>query len=502
MRVKLYECWTNDLKSKSVAQAFPFDNSYARLPEHFFARLNPKPVKIPKLIRFNESLAKQLGLDVKQLKADDSSQVFSGNQILEGAEPLAMAYAGHQFGGWSQQLGDGRALLLGEVIDEAGTRFDIQLKGSGPTPFSRRGDGRATLGPVLREYIMSESMHALGVPTTRALAAVTTGEDVYREQTMPGAIFTRVAKSHVRVGTFQYFAARQDQDALKTLADYVIDRLHPEAQDAPNPYLGLLQAVIEAQVSLVAKWMNLGFIHGVMNTDNVTISGETIDYGPCAFMDEFHPNRVFSSIDEQGRYSYSNQPRITHWNLVQFAQTLLPLIAQTEEAAAPAAQKAVNDIPTQYTRKYQTGLNAKLGLGEIREGDANLAAGLFAIMAQQNADYTLTFRGLAEDEEVFRKQFDEPDSIDDWLLKWKHRSKQEPDSMTQRTTRMMSVNPAFIPRNHRVDQAIVAALEGDYSPFDRLLKAMGPPYKNQPDKQDLMAPPMADEVVPYTYCGT
>ncbi|MEE9313615.1 MAG: YdiU family protein [Rhizobiaceae bacterium] len=485
-----------------MATAFNFDNSYARLPERFYARLNPKPVEDPRLIRLNEKLAKDLGLDLEELKGEKGLQFFSGNKVSKEADPIAMAYAGMQFGGWSPQLGDGRALLLGEIVDAKGQRFDVQLKGSGPTPFSRRGDGRAWIGPVLREYIVSEAMHALGVPTTRALAAVSTGEDVRREQTVPGAILTRVALSHVRVGTFQYFAARNDDDALKLLADYVIERLHPEVKNLSNPYIGLLEAVIEKQVALTAKWMNLGFIHGVMNTDNVTISGETIDYGPCAFMDEFHPDRVFSSIDEQGRYSYSNQPRITHWNMVQFAQSLLPLLGETEEQAVAAAQAAVNEIPTKYMLHYQTGLNAKLGLGEIKDGDTDLGKELLGIMAEQKADFTLAFRYLAEAGGDFLQQFDDPSAMDKWLDKWRARCSLDKLSDEKRAQQMLAVNPAFIPRNHSVEHAIVAALEGDIAPFEQLVETLENPFIDQPDNKDLMASPMPNEIVHFTFCGT
>ncbi len=485
-----------------MASAFSFDNSYAGLPERFFAMLDPTPVVKPKLIKLNEQLATKLGLNLTELKSSEGLEYFSGNKIPDGSQPLAMVYAGLQFGGWSPQLGDGRALLLGEVLDHDGTRFDIQLKGSGPTPFSRRGDGRAWLGPVLREYIVSEAMHALGVPTTRALAAVSTGETVIREQEVPGAILTRAAKSHVRVGTFQYFAARNDLDGLKTLADYVIDRLHPAVKEMENPYQGLLEAVIDVQTSLVAKWMNLGFIHGVMNTDNVTISGETIDYGPCAFMDHYHPDRVFSSIDEQGRYAFSNQPKITHWNLIQFAQAILPLLAKEEEQAVQIAQQAANEIPTKYMLRYQTAMNKKLGLSTLRDGDTDLTNSLLKIMAEQKADFTLSFRYLSNNEKLFTQQFEEASAISMWLKTWHVRCELEKTTSKQRQATMLTANPAFIPRNHNIEEAIGAALKGDFSPFELLLTVLNKPYQEQQKHSNLMQPPEPGEAVYYTYCGT
>ena len=367
-----------------------FDNSYSRLPERFYSRVRPKPVKAPQLIALNDDLAKSLGLDADDLRSTEGISALAGNGQFEGSDPIAMAYAGQQFGNWVPQLGDGRAVLLGEVVNPSGERFDIQLKGSGPTPYSRMGDGRAWLGPVLREYIVSEAMACLGVPTTRALAAVSTGDPVIREEILPGAILTRVARSHLRVGTFQYFAARRDDEGLERLADYAIDRLYPQHKDEALPYIGLLNSVIEAQARLVARWMNMGFIHGVMNTDNVSIAGETIDYGPCAFMDDFHPDRVFSSIDQTGRYAYSNQPRVAHWNLVQFAQSLLPLLSERigdEKEAVEQAQLAINAYPLHYEKAYQTGFNAKLGLGEPQEGDAELGNALLSLMAVEQGRF-------------------------------------------------------------------------------------------------------------------
>ena len=481
---------------------FPFDNTYSKLPERFFAKLNPTPVKSPSMIQLNEELAKILGADVEQLKSKDGVGTLSGNHVPVGAEPLAMAYAGQQFGNWVPQLGDGRALLLGEVVDAEGLRFDIQLKGSGPTPFSRGGDGRAWLGPIIREYVVSEAMAAMNIPSTRALAMCTTGEDIYRETVLPGAILTRVSRCLVRVGTFQYFAMKQDIDAAKVLADYTITRLYPEIEDAENPYLELLKKVVLAQTSLVAKWMNVGFIHGVMNTDNVSIAGETVDYGPCAFMDDYHPNRVFSSIDEQGRYAFSNQPRIAHWNMVQFAQTLLPLLGETTEKAVENAQETVNSIPDNYMHAYQSGMNQKLGLSKIREGDTDLGKELLEIMQQQKSDFTLTFRALAHGEDRLIEEFLEPSVIEPWIEKWKQRLAQEKSTKQKQTKQMLAVNPAFIPRNHRIQQAIDAALEDDIKPLEQLLKVLKTPFVENPKLAFLMESPEPEEVVPYTTCGT
>ena len=376
------------------ATVFHFDNSYAQLPERFYASLSPSPVPRPRLIRLNEELARHLGLDPGQLGNESGIEILAGNRVPDGATPLAMAYAGYQFGGWVPQLGDGRAILLGEVIDVDGVRRDIQLKGAGRTPFSRMGDGRAVLGPVLREYIVSEAMAALGIPTTRSLAAVFTGEEIMRETLLPGAVLTRIAGSHVRVGTFQYFSARRDVEALRLLADYVITRHYPELKGAVEPYLALLGAVIDRQASLVADWQLVGFIHGVMNTDNMSIAGETIDYGPCAFMDDFHPETVFSSIDHMGRYAYRNQPSIAHWNLAGFAQTLLPFVSDDQEDAVAKATKVVNTFPERFQAFYAPGLRRKIGLADIREGDDELAQSLLSSMADSRADFTLTFRGL------------------------------------------------------------------------------------------------------------
>ncbi len=484
----------------SAPQNIPFDNSYAALPERFYAKLSPSEVSQPKLIELNDALAEVIGLDAEWLRSEAGVAMLAGNLIPDGAEPLAMAYAGQQFGHWSPQLGDGRALLLGEVVGPDGLRRDIQLKGSGPTPFSRRGDGRSWLGPVLREYIVSEAMHALGVPTTRALAALETGDTVYRESELPGAIFTRVSRSHIRVGTFQYFAIREDIDALRKLADYAIDRLYPEAKEAENPALLLLESVIEAQAKLIAHWMSIGFIHGVMNTDNVSIAGETIDYGPCAFMDAYHPDKVFSSIDEMGRYAYSNQPRIAHWNLAQFALALLPLLGEKPEEQIAMAQKAIDAFPRIYENQSAKLMNAKLGLQTMEDEDSALVADLLAMMTEARADFTTTFRALGAPD--FRENFMDLAEVDAWLDRWRDRIGKEGGDTAAIRERIETANPAFIPRNHRIEEAIRAGLDGDYAPFHRLNAVLMRPYEDQPDYADLMAAPADSEVVRYTFCGT
>jgi len=494
----------------STNRPIPFDNSYARLPERFYARLPPTPVRAPKLIKVNAGLAAELGIDPAWLASPDGVATLAGNHIPEGAEPIATAYAGHQFGGFVPQLGDGRAILLGEVIGRDGIRRDIQLKGAGPTPFSRRGDGRAALGPVLREYIVSEAMAALGIPTTRALAAVTTGEPVVRDYVLPGAVLTRVAQSHIRVGTFQYFSARGDTDGLRALADHIIARHYPDAAAASKPYRALLDAVIAKQAALVASWMHVGFIHGVMNTDNCQIAGETIDYGPCAFMDEHHPGTVFSSIDHNGRYAYGNQPRLVQWNLGRLAEALLPLLAADESVATAEAQGAVDAFAARFDAAYWSGWGRKLGLIEVRETDKPLVLTLFGAMAEGHADFTLTFRRLAEaadggspGEAAFAALFNDPARILDWLPEWRERLTADGAAPVWRTTAMRAANPAFIPRNHRVEQAITAAVEhDDYDPFERLVAVLARPFEDQPEHADLMTPPQPHEIVKATFCGT
>jgi serine/tyrosine/threonine adenylyltransferase len=487
----------------------PFDNSFARLPERFYARQPPTPVAAPHLIRLNDALARELGLDPAFLSSPEGVAILAGNRVAQGAEPLAAAYAGHQFGHFVPQLGDGRAILLGEVVDRNGRRRDIQLKGSGPTPFSRRGDGRAALGPVLREYLISEAMAALGVPTTRALAAVTTGEEVFRETPLPGAVLTRVASSHIRVGTFQFFAARNDTDAIRTLADHVIERHYPEAAGAPSPYRALLEGVIARQASLAANWLGIGFIHGVMNTDNMSIAGETIDYGPCAFMDAYHPGTVFSSIDENGRYAYGNQPAIAQWNLARLAETLLPLLADDETAAIAEANAALGTFAPLFNAAYIAGFRRKLGLLEEKPDDLALIQDLLERMAANRADFTLTFRLLSDAavdpaaDMAVRAQFAEPGFFDEWAVRWRARLDAETSSSKARDATMRASNPAFIPRNHLVEDLIAAAVtRRDFAPFERMLTVLSTPYDDQPGAERYATPPKPEEVVLHTFCGT
>ncbi len=487
---------------------FPFDNSYARLPANFYARVEPTPVAEPWLIKLNRLLAEELGLDVESLERDGAA-IFSGNKVPAGAEPIAMAYAGHQFGTFVPQLGDGRAILLGEVIDRNGKRRDIQLKGSGQTPYSRRGDGRAALGPVLREYIVSEAMHALGIPTTRALAATVTGQPVYREEILPGAVFTRVAASHIRVGTFQFFAARGDMESVRTLADYVIDRHYPELKDDERPYLALFKAIAARQAGLIARWLHVGFIHGVMNTDNMTVSGETIDFGPCAFMDTYDPRKVFSSIDQFGRYAYANQPAIGQWNLARLAETLVTLF----DAAADTAVNLANEVLTEYGPIFQNhwldGMRRKIGLTTSEDGDLDLVQSLLTLMHKGNADFTLTFRRLADSAEDDRADtqlatlFEGSGALSPWLQDWRRRLEAETLTPGERAAAMRAVNPAFIPRNHRVEQAIEAATtDADFSLFEALLAVTAKPYEDQPQQAAYAEPPKPGEEVLQTFCGT
>ncbi|MBV1868162.1 MAG: YdiU family protein [Marinosulfonomonas sp.] len=464
----------------------PFDNTYGTLPERFFTRQPPAPVAQPSMISVNRDLASELGINADWLASDAGLSVLAGNSVPEGADPLAQVYAGHQFGGWSPQLGDGRAVLLGEVVDRAGQRRDIQLKGAGRTPYSRGGDGRAWLGPVLREYIVSEAMHALGIPTTRALAAVQTGEPVLRETSLPGAVLTRVAASHIRVGTFQYFAARQDAEALGLLYEHVVARHYPQAGSP----LELLDCVIAAQAELIARWMSVGFIHGVMNTDNMTISGETIDYGPCAFMDSYDPDMVFSSIDQFGRYAYSKQPEIAVWNLAQFASCLLPLMGESK-AAITQATAAVHRFPQIYQDARDAIFRRKIGLSNPRPGDEALVQRFLDGLTNSGADFTNAFRGLSVD--------NIPDGLEDWGKDWRTRRDLETDDPYKTMTR---TNPAFIPRNHRIEAAISSAVEGDLAPFYTLNSVLARPYQDQPNHDAFSASPTPGEVVKQTFCGT
>ena len=490
-------------------QFISFDNSYAQLPDKFYTRLAPTPVRAPKLIKLNRNLAERLGIDPDRLATPEGVEVLAGNQLPAGADPIAMAYAGHQFGTWVPQLGDGRAILLGEVADRNGTKYDIQLKGAGRTPYSRMGDGRAAVGPVLREYIVSEAMAALGVPTTRALAAVVTGEGVMRESVLPGAILARVAQSHIRVGTFQYFAARQDHEALGQLADHVIARHYPDLAAADQPYHALLDAVMDRQANLIAKWMQIGFIHGVMNTDNMSVSGETIDYGPCAFMDTYHPDTVFSSIDHMGRYSFNNQPRIARWNLARFAQCLLPIMGDDAEASLAHAQHLIDTFQERYQPVWLSGMRKKLGLTEEADDDLELVEGLLQLMADSRADFTLTFRALCDvsasddgSEEAFKLQCGQSEGTDTWLASWHRRLAAENSQDEPRRDGMRRVNPRYIPRNHLVEHAISAAMDDDFQPFEDLVAVLSSPFDDQPGKEDFASPPGPDQIVHQTFCGT
>ena len=484
----------------------PFDNSYAKLPSSFYAKLQPKPVASPSLIKVNHKLARSLGLDASFLESIDGIAVLAGNRVPEGAEPLAMAYAGHQFGNFVPQLGDGRANLLGEVLDNDGVRRDIQLKGAGPTPFSRMGDGRAALGPILREYIVSEAMAALGVPTTRALAAVTTGEPVVRENFQQGAILTRVASSHIRVGTFQYFFAREDVGSLEALLNHVINRHYPEAAFAERPALAVLDHVVDKQANLIAKWVSLGFIHGVMNTDNMSIAGETIDYGPCAFLDTYEPSKHFSAVDQNGRYAYQNQPAIGQWNLVRLAQCLLNLIDKDEDASLELAQTSIDAYGEKFDDAFMEEFSKKLGLIEPQDGDKELVKDLLKRMAENQVDFTLMFRRLGElltGGDGPASLFENPTALEEWEIVWRARlaTMNEPDDVI--AERMMKSNPAIIPRNHLVEEAIRAAEDNnDFSVFHDLVQAIETPFLDQPDGSKFTLPPEAQQIVHQTFCGT
>lgn len=480
-----------------------FDNSYARLPERFHAPTMPSQVPEPRLVRLNLALAAELGLDADWLASPEGVEVLAGNAVAEGSMPIATAYAGHQFGQFTPQLGDGRAILLGEVIDRSGTRRDIQLKGAGRTRFSRGGDGRAALGPVMREYIVSEAMAALGIPTTRSLAFVLTGGVVMREEALPGAVLARVAASHIRVGTFQFFAARQDVEALRLLADHVINRHYPKAARAANPCLALLEAVIAAQADLVVRWLLVGFIHGVMNTDNVSIAGETIDYGPCAFLDAYDPSTVFSSIDRGGRYAYDNQPSIALWNLTRLAETLLPLLAPDTDQAVAIAQNALGAFALRYQAAYDAGIARKLGLPGDSEADTILGAEFLGLLGTHLADFTLSFRHLSRlhaglaGEETLRAALGNDPALDGWLVRWRERSAGTPPGA------ILAVNPAYIPRNHRIEAAIEAAqAQDDFGPFETLIAVLAHPFEERAEFSRYEAPPETHERVIATFCGT
>jgi serine/tyrosine/threonine adenylyltransferase len=485
-----------------------FRHTYSALPTRFFARVNPTPVPDPWLIVFNTRLAEDLGLDPKILEPE-AAGIFSGNRLPEDADPIAMAYAGHQFGAFVPSLGDGRAILLGALQGQDGILRDVQLKGAGRTPFSRNGDGRAVVGPMLREYLISEAMHALGVPTTRSLAVVSTGEKVFRDgSALSGAVLTRVAASHVRVGTFQYFAARGDQDAVRALLDYVIARHYPAAREADVPALAVLKEVTQRQLALVTDWMLLGFIHGVMNTDNMAISGETIDYGPCAFMDSYDPKTVFSSIDHNGRYAYANQPVIAQWNLARFAETFLFLIDSDPEKAIRLATEVLESFIAQFEDRFLAGMRRKMGLSSATEGDAELLRRLLTLMRHSQADFTLAFRRLARVAENpaeasrLSELFDQSSDLDGWLRDWRERLANDPQTVTERIASMRAASPAFIPRNHRVQAALDTAEDGEYRLFRKLLGILQRPYDDQADVGEYSEPPQASERVLQTFCGT
>ncbi|MBM7650630.1 protein adenylyltransferase SelO [Neobacillus cucumis] len=478
-----------------------FDNSYARLPKSFFTTQNPTPVNSPKLVVLNVPLAESLGLDAKALQSEENTEVFAGNKIPVGASPLAQAYAGHQFGHFTM-LGDGRAILIGEQITPQGDRVDVQLKGPGRTAYSRGGDGRAALGPMLREYIISEAMHALGIPTTRSLAVVTTGETIIRETLLPGAILTRIAASHIRVGTFQYAAGKGDVDDLQALADYTIKRHYPNIEGEENRYLALLQEVVKRQAALIAKWQLVGFIHGVMNTDNMTISGETIDYGPCAFMDQYDPSTVFSSIDREGRYAYANQPYIGGWNLARFAETLLPLLHENQEQAVQLAQETISQFTNLYQTNWLKGMRSKLGIFNEGEQDESLFEELLNLMHKYQVDYTNTFRSLTFAQYDDKKLFEKPEFLQ-WKERWQARLGSQKETEEESNRLMQNSNPAVIPRNHRVEEALEAAVtQGDYSVMNKLLQVLSNPYAHNPEQEEYCTLP-EPSIRPYqTFCGT
>lgn len=488
----------------------PFDNSYSRLPDEFFRRQPPLQVSSPGLIKVNCDLAQSLGIDPQWLTSGQGVEFIAGNYLPPGSDPIATVYAGHQFGGFNPRLGDGRAVLIGEIVAADGQRYDLQLKGSGPTPYSRGGDGRSPLGPVLREYVVSEAMAVLGVPTTRALAAATTGDMVMRERPLPGAVLARVAKSHIRIGTLQYFAARKNSASLRLLVDYIINRHYPNSKQAKNPVLAMLNAVICRQAELIAQWQSLGFIHGVMNTDNMLISGETIDYGPCAFLDEFEPGKTFSSIDHGGRYAYSNQPQIGHWNLSVLAQLLLPLLHDDQELALAEGQAAIDAYPDQYQSAYTHNMRAKLGFEEKHDTDVKLIQDLLQLMHQEKLDYTLTFRRLSDlssphtpDDQGVKELIELTPALDGWFKQWQQRIGKESRDPGDIQKQMYAANPVFIPRNHLLQQVIEAATEkADFRPFNQLLEVLRTPFEYRPAERRFALPPENHEIVQQTFCGT
>ncbi len=487
---------------------FNFDNTFVELPERLYARVQPRRPTKPRAVIRNHGLAQELGIDVDAFSGPNGIEALSGDRIPEGAAPLAMAYGGHQFGFWVPSLGDGRALLLGEILDRQGSRRDVQLKGSGRTPFSRQGDGRAWLGPAIREYIVSEAMHHLGIPSTRALAVMETGDPVYRETALPGAVLTRVARAHIRIGTFQYFLARRDVEAIRCLADHVIARLYPDLRESSQPYVKLLRVVVKGQAQLVAQWMGVGFIHGVMNTDNMSLACETIDFGPCAFMDRFSSAKVFSSIDKQGRYAYCNQPAIAQWNLAQLAVGLLPIMDDDEDRAVQLAEEAIRQFPKDFEDAHRTILCSKLGLYHRCAEDYALANAFLDTLERAKADFTLAFRTLCSDSarslgtDSFAAFSSHPEAFRDWLSVWQSRLTRERIEDFQRGKRMRRINPVYIARNHQVQKAIDLAVGGDYELVHRLGKVLANPCIRQKGAEDLELTPLPHEVVHRTFCGT
>ena len=482
-----------------------FDNSYIKLPQRFYTKQSPVPVSNPALIAANHALSEYLGIDPLWLESDEGVNVIAGNELPNGSEPIATVYAGHQFGHWNPQLGDGRAVLLGEIVAKDGERYDIQLKGSGITPYSRNGDGRAPLGPIIREYIVSEAMAALGIPTSRTLAAVTTGDAVYRERRLDGGVLARVAKSHIRIGTMQYFASIEDTEGLKLLVDHIIERHYPEVAASENPALTMFEQVMRRQAYLIAHWQGIGFIHGVMNTDNMLLSGETIDYGPCAFMDTFDSAALYSSIDQQGRYAYRNQPAIANWNLACLAQTLIPLFHVEEEKSVEIAQNSLSQFSEFYQQQYLEVFSHKLGLTTMQEGDEQLIQDFLELLQNQRCDFTLAFRRLSElpiGTSDIKQLFDFTDNFNNWIKRWQLRCIEEPISNEDRYQQMMATNPAFIPRNHLVEEAIQLAYAGDFTMFHRLNERLAKPFEYNADDQALATPPRPDQIVQQTFCGT
>jgi serine/tyrosine/threonine adenylyltransferase len=477
---------------------FHLESTYAELPAVFFSKLSPTPVSQPEIVIFNEKLADEIGLDLSGMSGEERTKLLSGNLVPDGSEPFAQAYAGHQFGNFTM-LGDGRAIVLGEHLTPTGQRLDLQFKGSGRTPYSRGGDGRAALGPMLREYVISEAMHALGVPTTRSLAVVATGETVYRENELPGAILTRIASSHIRVGTFEYASLHEDKAITQALLDYLIDRHFPEIKEKENQALALLEAVIEQQAELITHWMRVGFIHGVMNTDNMALSGETIDYGPCAFMDVFAPDTVFSSIDRKGRYAYANQPYIAQWNLARLAESLLPLMHAEREDAIGMAEDSLNAFEQVYKTKWLSMMGTKLGLAESKKEDESLITGLLDWMHENGSDYTNTFRDLSQ-EELPDTDLYATESFQTWQTRWQARLEEE--ELDSSLALRKSVNPVVIPRNHKVEETLQAGEEGNHKPFHDLMKALENPYEDGDHLKPYQAPPKPEEKVLQTFCGT